>query len=90
MERCPCDCSKLPSFTKEEAKAAYRAIQPLSMKYIEEKAAALFFTSLQEGMNVELEHCDITCGDPIMTAKIALAHLREDPLYYEKLKKAWL
>jgi len=38
------------------------------------------------GMKVEEEHKDITGGDPIMTAKIVLAHLEEDPHYYTKLK----
>ncbi|MDD8013265.1 MAG: hypothetical protein PHX05_07300 [Acidobacteriota bacterium] len=48
------------------------------------------YETLAEGMNVELEHCDVTHGDTLMTAKIALAHLREDPEYYQKLKKAGL
>lgn len=40
------------------------------------------------GMNAELKHgtvqpeTDVTGDDPIKTAKIALAHLRESPLYY--------
>ena len=40
------------------------------------------------GMNVELEHgtadpaTNVTNDDPIMTGKIALAHLNEVPLYY--------
>jgi hypothetical protein len=43
------------------------------------------------GMNVELEHgtrwpdLDVTHDDPIITAKIALAHLREFPDYYDRL-----
>lgn len=45
------------------------------------------------GLNVELEHgtkfknTNITNNDPIMTAKIALAHLQEFPDYYTRLKK---
>lgn len=39
------------------------------------------------GMFVEEEHRDITHGDPEMTAKIVLAHLKEDPRYYTKLEK---
>lgn len=38
------------------------------------------------GMNEELEHRDITHGDPIETAKIVIAHLKEDKHYYSKLK----
>ena len=40
------------------------------------------------GMNVELEHgtenpaTNITNDDPILTGKIALAHLNEVPMYY--------
>jgi hypothetical protein len=51
--------------------------------------------SLEEfwlGLNVELEHgtkgnWDITNNDPIMTAKIALAHMDESLTYYKDLKK---
>ena len=38
------------------------------------------------GMNVETEHDDVTHGDPFLIAKIALAHLKEVPDYYNKLK----
>ena len=43
------------------------------------------------GMNVELEHgrhdpqTDVTGSDPIITGKIALAHLKEFPDYYTRL-----
>lgn len=40
-----------------------------------------------KGMNVELEHADITRGSPILTAKIVLAHLKELPDYYDRLEK---
>ena len=40
-----------------------------------------------KGMNSEMEHKDVTNGDPIMTGKIAAAHLREIPNYYELLEK---
>ena len=45
------------------------------------------------GMNVELEHglgdpdTNVTGDDPILTGKIALAHLREFPDYYTRLEK---
>lgn len=44
------------------------------------------------GMNVEAEHgtrfpdLDVTGDDPVITAKIALAHLREFPDYYVRLE----
>lgn len=40
-----------------------------------------------KGMNVELEHQDVTDGSLVKTAMIAAAHLREVPDYYTKLKK---
>jgi hypothetical protein len=46
---------------------------------------------LRDGMNVELEHgtrfpdLDVTGDAPVITAKIALAHLREFPDYYQRL-----
>ena len=39
------------------------------------------------GMNVELEHQDVTDGSLVKTAMIAAAHLREIPDYYTRLDK---
>jgi len=45
------------------------------------------------GMDVELEHgshdaqTDVTGNDPILTGKIALAHMKEFPDYYERLER---
>jgi Protein of unknown function (DUF5661) len=45
------------------------------------------------GMNVELEHglhdpaTNVTGDDPVVTAKIALAHLKEFPDYYTRLER---
>ena len=45
------------------------------------------------GMNVELEHgtrdpeTDVTGDNPLLTGKIALAHLRELPDYYTRLAR---
>ena len=45
------------------------------------------------GMNVELEHgshdpqTDVTGDDPVMTGKIALAHMKEFPDYYARLQR---
>ena len=44
-------------------------------------------TQFQEGLKVEKEHKDVTKGDPLKTAKIVMAHLKEVPDYYTKLKK---
>lgn len=45
------------------------------------------FDEFAAGMNVEMEHMDVTKGDPIETAKIALAHLKELPDYYTRLAR---
>ncbi len=49
---------------------------------------------LAQGMNVELEHgrrfgavTNITDNDAVMTARIALAHFREDLFYYDRLAR---
>lgn len=39
------------------------------------------------GLEVEMEHKDVTGGDPILTGKIALAHLKEMKDYYTRLKE---
>ena len=47
----------------------------------------------RDGLDVELEHglhdpgTDVTGSDPVVTGKIALAHLKEFPDYYTRLKK---
>lgn len=46
----------------------------------------------RRGLDVELEHgsrdpaTDVTASDPIITGKIAWAHLREFPDYYDRLE----
>ena len=45
------------------------------------------------GMDVELEHgardpqTDVTHSDPVLTGKVAWAHLKEFPDYYTRLEK---
>lgn len=45
------------------------------------------------GMDVEYEHgshdpqTDVTGDDPLITGKIALAHMKEFPDYYERLER---
>ena len=45
------------------------------------------------GMDVEYEHgshdpqTDVTGNDPIVTGKIALAHMKEFPDYYDRLRR---
>lgn len=60
------------------------------LKYLGIKKYKFDIHDLKEGMNVELEHKDITNGDPLLTCKIALAHLNENPNYYKLLAKLGL
>ncbi len=47
----------------------------------------------RRGMDVEFEHgshdpqTNVTSDDPILTGKIALAHLKEFPDYYDRLER---
>lgn len=52
------------------------------------------FEQWHYGLNVELEHgtkygklTNITNDNKIITGKIVIAHLLEDPMYYKRLKK---
>lgn len=48
---------------------------------------------LRHGMDVELEHgardpqTNVTDDDPVLTGKIALAHIKEFPDYYDRLRR---
>jgi hypothetical protein len=50
-------------------------------------------TEFTKGLTVELEHgmhdpeTDVTGDDPVMTAKITWAHLKEIPDYYTRLEQ---
>lgn len=73
-------------FTEDTAKAA----ATLGIDFTGEEFT---LDDLRRGMNVELEHgsrdadTDVTGDDPVATAKIALAHLREFPDYYRRLER---
>lgn len=75
------------SFTMEEA---ITIAKKLNIDFTKEKFTIEQF---KQGLNVELEHgskskkTDVTGDNPIITGKIALAHLNEIPDYYERLKK---
>jgi len=69
------------AFTKEQAE---KLGEDLGIDWDKSKFT---LKQLLQGMKVELEHKDVTQGDPKTTAKIALAHLKEDADYYTKLKQ---
>ncbi len=72
-------------FTTEEAKRIGEALGIDWSKFDVEQ--------YRMGLDVELEHglvdpgTNVTNDDPMMTGKIALAHLNEFPDYYTRLEK---
>ncbi|MEA2462032.1 MAG: hypothetical protein QOH90_2209 [Actinomycetota bacterium] len=74
------------SFTTEEARDFAAA---LGIDYV---GGPFDLEQFRMGLDVELEHgrrdpeTDVTGDDPFTTGKIALAHLRELPDYYTRLK----
>jgi hypothetical protein len=56
-------------------------------------AAPFDVDQFRRGMNVELEHgrrdpaTNVTDDDPLLTGRIALAHLNEFPDYYTRLER---
>lgn len=72
-------------FTAEEAKAVGEQLEIKWDKFDVDQ--------FRRGMDVELEHgtqdplTNVTNDDPIMTGKIALAHLNEFPDYYDRLEE---
>ena len=74
------------SFTAEEARQVGEAIG------IDWSSAPFDVEQFRMGMDVELEHglhdpiTNVTGDDPLVTGKIALAHLNEFPDYYTRLE----
>jgi hypothetical protein len=73
------------SFTAEEARLTGEQIG------IDWSRAPFHIGEFRSGMDVELEHglhdpsTNVTDDDPVVTGKIALAHLNEFPDYYTRL-----
>lgn len=74
-------------FTVEEARRIGEQVG------IDWDAAPFDVDQFRRGLGVELEHglrdpsTNVTGDDPVMTAKIALAHLNEFPDYYTRLER---
>ena len=74
-------------FTDEEARRIGEQIG------IDWGAAPFGVEQFRRGLEVELEHglrdpsTNVTGDDPVMTGKIALAHLNEFPDYYTRLER---
>jgi len=75
------------SFTSDEAKQIGSEIG------VDWSTAAFDVEQFRMGLDVELEHglhdpvTDVTNNDPVVTGKIALAHLNEFPDYYTRLAR---
>ena len=75
------------SFTSDEARQVGSEIG------IDWDAAPFDVEQFRMGMDVELEHglhdpvTNVTNSDPVVTGKIALAHLNEFPDYYTRLER---
>ena len=73
------------SFSADEARRVGEEIG------IDWSSAPFDVEQFRKGMDVELEHglhdllTNVTNGDPVVTGKIALAHLNEFPDYYTRL-----
>jgi hypothetical protein len=76
-----------PHFTSEQAREVGEQIG------IDWGTAPFDVEQFRAGMDIELEHgtedpaTNVTDDDPIVTGKIALAHLNEFPDYYTRLKQ---
>ena len=74
------------SVTSEQARAVGQTIG------IDWETSPFDVEQFRRGMEVELEHgahdpqTDVTNDDPILTGKIAWAHLKEFPDYYDRLE----
>jgi hypothetical protein len=77
--------SSRQGFTTDEARQIGEQVG------IDWTAAPFAVEEFRRGMDVELEHglhdllTNVTDDDPIVTGRIALAHLREFPDYYTRL-----
>jgi hypothetical protein len=75
------------AFMREEVKVVAAEIG------IDFETAAFDLEQFMRGMQVELEHghrdpeTNVTHDDPLLTGKIAWAHLKELPDYYERLEQ---
>jgi hypothetical protein len=79
--------SERTSFTVDEARGIGERIG------IDWASAPFDVEQFRMGMDVELEHglhdlsTNVTDSDPVVTGKIALAHLKEFPDYYTRLER---
>ncbi len=79
--------NKRTRFTRDEARLLS------SILGVRWEGSVFDIEQFRKGLDVELEHgrrdpaTNVTDDDPLLTAKIALAHLRELPDYYTRLAR---
>ena len=79
--------SRRPDFSTEEAR---RVGEEIGINWDQ---SPFDVEQFRQGMDVELEHgvqdllTNVTSDEPTVTAKIALAHLKEFPDYYTRLAR---
>ena len=80
----------MPARTRFSADEARRVGEQIGIEWA---AAPFDVEQFRAGMDVELEHglhdllTNVTDDDPLVTGKIALAHLHEFPDYYTRLEQ---
>jgi hypothetical protein len=80
----------MPARTSFSADEARRVGEEIGIDW---SAAPFDVEQFRAGMDIELEHglhdllTNVTDDDPVVTAKIALAHLNEFPDYYTRLAR---
>jgi len=80
----------MPARTRFSADEARRVGEQIGIEW---STAPFDVEQFRAGMDVELEHglhdllTNVTDDDPIVTGKIALAHLHEFPDYYTRLER---
>jgi uncharacterized protein DUF5661 len=80
----------MPARTRFSADEARRIGEQIGIEW---STAPFDVEQFRAGMDVELEHglhdllTNVTDDDPIVTGKIALAHLHEFPDYYTRLEQ---
>ena len=68
-------------------KKAMRALQDVKVYYPKEVPKGMNLQEYLKGYAAEMEHANVTGGDPMTTARIALVHITEKPNYYSLLEK---
>lgn len=74
-------------FTLLEAPRPCRPVRAAEARAIARRLRVPYTRELLVGIQVEREHRDVIGCDPVKAARIAVAHLRERPDYYRRLKR---